>query len=171
MTLRRWADLTSRLVGAVIFVVGAILLILTPVRAPDTSRSTSTEKTVTQEVTAQSSPSAKAESHGSKSSNSTVTKEVPKDLGLVKEAFTNRTGIILIRLGLAALAAFIAAAFVQRLILARFALKISATGIELEPVELQDASEIVEGRVTELEEHAIKADAAFRELVRRLEDG
>lgn len=69
------------------------------------------------------------------------------------------------RLGLAAFAGFVISAFVQRLILAQFSVKVGPSGLELGP--LDNVSETLEARLTELEEGLQRVDSVVQGVLDR----
>ncbi|MFN2641136.1 MAG: hypothetical protein ABR548_04460 [Actinomycetota bacterium] len=164
-TVRDRADWASRIIGAVVFGLGAAWLIATPVRPFATEPARTTMRTSAHETMRQSqSPSAPVTF--SKSSDVTVAKETPRATTFVDEIFTNRASVILMRLALAALAAFVSSAFAQRLILSQFALKIGPSGLELGPLE--DISDTLQTRLVDLEESTKEFEKTLQRIYRRL---
>lgn len=66
--------------------------------------------------------------------------------GLLAKTFDNVASVIVMRVALAALAAFVAGAFVQRLLLADFAVKVGPSGIEIGDVSKNSSRSVEELR-------------------------
>ena len=138
--LKWWTpDRVARLVGGVVF-VGALVLLLLPATAPypmhPVSRATSETTVHSVQVT---------HPNGIDTNTITDTNTIARpseNPSFFAKTFDNVAGVIVVRLALAALAAFIAGAFVQRLLLANFAVKIGPSGLELGDVSASTAEAV-----------------------------
>jgi hypothetical protein len=160
----KWTpDRVARLTGGVVFLAG-LFLVLLPATAPYpvARKDVAAKRTTTRSLETQASTPVQT----TKAVES-VTSELPAtDESIFERTFDNKGSIVVLRIGLAALAAFIAGALTQRVLLANFSIKIGPGGLEFSEVAevASESFEKVSAVVTKLSNKTKGIDAAVKEL-------